>query len=253
MGLSSESLTSYRSALRGLIEFAQESEGACADELLVAAYVTSMRDHWAVRTTNHRITVFTKFGEYFGKQFLSDYKKKRPAQGLNRSLPQGMSDVHRMVEYARKTENANLLAALALTGITALRVGEALKVTIDDLDIENMVVAVQGKGGHERIVPLPYAALALLEPALRRCEEDDDERLIRLSRSAICRAIKRAADIAADTEASSHDLRATKLTHMARQGVDVVTIQNIAGHADPRTTEIYIRSTMDDMRAAINV
>ncbi len=251
-GRSKATIDAYRSDLKGLVAFADEQLGFRDDAQTVATYVTTMRDDWAIRTTNRRITVFTAYGNWLGTSFLADYRKRRPAPGEADTLRGGMSDVAALAHHARREGNVNLMALIALCGMMAMRVGGARSVRAEDIDFDAMTVSYVQKGGHEGLLPIPESAVSLLTPAVERCEAPED-RLVQLSMSACGRSVKRAGRLALmDQDIHTHQLRATKLTHMARNGIDVGVIQNVAGHADPRTTEIYTRSTVEDMRAAIN-
>ena len=142
-------------------------------------------------------------------------------------------------------------AALELVYSSGLRVSEACSLPIEALDRRNALVRVSGKGNKERLVPVGSAALGAVESYLG----DGRIRLARgrqvpvlllnargsgLSRMGfwkILRAHVRAAGI--DRHVSPHTLRHSFATHLLEGGADLRVVQELLGHADIGTTQIY--------------
>ena len=142
-------------------------------------------------------------------------------------------------------------AALELVYSSGLRVSEACRLPIEALDRRNALVRVSGKGNKERLVPVGSAALGAVESYLG----DGRIRLARgrqvpvlllnargsgLSRMGfwkILRAQVRAAGI--DRHVSPHTLRHSFATHLLEGGADLRVVQELLGHADIGTTQIY--------------
>jgi len=121
---------------------------------------------------------------------------------------------------------------------------------------------VYGKGGKERRIPLHPEAVDRLEawldvgglrddpkgPLFRaaasaRGAGQDGFRTTPLTRRAIQFMVKRyALQLGLDPDITVHSFRVTALTTAREQGVDIIDLQDFAGHADPRTTLTYIRS-----------
>lgn len=155
-------------------------------------------------------------------------------------------------------------AILALLAYSACRVGELSRLRVGDFKTSggHKVLELQGKGGKERRVPLHPEAIDRLEawlemagirdggmsPLFRaaltaRGEGRDGFRATPLTRRAVQFLVKRyAREVGLDPAVTVHSFRVTALTTAREQGVDIIDLQDYAGHADPRTTLSYIRS-----------
>lgn len=155
-------------------------------------------------------------------------------------------------------------AILGLLAFTACRVGEITTLTVGKFVSTGgyKVIEVLGKGGKERRVPLHPEAIARLELWLDVAAIRDDDRgplfrpgttargrgtdgfqPARLSKRSIQMLVKRyAAMVGLDPSVTVHSFRVTALTTAREQGVDIIDLQDFAGHADPRTTLSYIRN-----------
>lgn len=132
-----------------------------------------------------------------------------------------------------------------------LRVSETADLKISDVDFENELMRVHGKGGKTRIVPVgkmavaslrkyleltrPQLAANPLEPALFISKSGR-----KLNREWIWNLIKQAAETAGiNKNIHPHTLRHSFATHLLENGADLRVIQELLGHADIATTEIY--------------
>lgn len=151
-------------------------------------------------------------------------------------------------------------AILELLYATGIRVSELTGLRLQDVDREEGVVRVLGKGSRERIVPFGRAADRALERYLTgvRPELDGGEgggivflnrRGRGLTRMAIWTIVKRAAEAAGVSgRASPHTLRHSFATHLLEGGADLVAVQELLGHADISTTQIYTHVDRDYLR-----
>ncbi|MFV0446664.1 MAG: tyrosine-type recombinase/integrase [Planctomycetaceae bacterium] len=155
-------------------------------------------------------------------------------------------------------------AILALLAYSACRVGEVAALSIRDYLTTGgyKIIEVYGKGGKERRVPLHPEAVDRLEswldtsglrdapdgPLFRpawtaRGAGREGFRPTRLTRRSIQYLVKRyCLALGLDPAVTVHSFRVTALTTAREQGVDIIDLQDFAGHADPRTTLTYIRS-----------
>ena len=144
---------------------------------------------------------------------------------------------------------------------TGARISEAVGLDVDDLDTDEGVVRLRGKGGKERIVPLgSYAAAALAawlvrgRPALGGHGRGTPAvflgvRGARLSRQSAWAVLRAAAERAQLTgHLSPHTLRHSFATHLLEGGADVRVVQELLGHASVTTTQIYTRVTVQQLR-----
>jgi integrase/recombinase XerD len=196
-----------------------------------------------------------------------------PALGLAgpkmaRTLPKMLSvaEVDCLIEAARKrTENAKgrdrvralrLHALIEMLYATGLRVTELVCLPRSVLTGDGRVLAVKGKGGRERLVPLNQAARGALARYLNvGCEEEDGVAPMvgtkwlfasrgaegHLTRQRLAQELKElAAEAGLDpARVSPHVLRHAFASHLLDRGADLRSVQQLLGHADISTTQIY--------------
>jgi integrase/recombinase XerD len=152
-------------------------------------------------------------------------------------------------------------ALLELLYSTGARISEAVGLDIDDLDVEQRIVRLHGKGGRDRIVPVGRPALVAVDayrvrgrPELTRRGRGGaalfvNARGARLSRQSAWHTLRAAADAAGlVAEVSPHTLRHCFATHLLAGGADVRVVQELLGHASVTTTQIYTHVTVDTLR-----
>jgi integrase/recombinase XerD len=170
-------------------------------------------------------------------------------------LPQVLSraEVTRLLEQPRGTEPAALRdrALLELMYACGLRASEAIGLEMGDIDLDDHVLRARGKGSKERIVPIGASAI----DALRRYLERGRPALIRgrpethlfvnfrggpLTRQGLYKVVRRHAETAGLADRMSpHTLRHTFATHLLAGGCDLRSVQEMLGHADVATTQLY--------------
>jgi site-specific recombinase XerD len=155
-------------------------------------------------------------------------------------------------------------AILFLTYSAGLRVSEVVALKVDNIDSDRMLVRVrQGKGRKDRYSILSEAALKVLREYVKRYDLDKwlfpgGKKGKALTTRSVQRVFKKAcrnANIKKDV--SIHSLRHSFATHLLEKGVDLRYIQELLGHKNSKTTEIYthvskkkiknIRSPLDDL------
>lgn len=151
-------------------------------------------------------------------------------------------------------------AVLEVLYATALRRAELVALDVADLDLaEGTVLVRNGKGGRSRIVPLGEPATHVLVDYLRKTRgrwlrQRGTTALFlaatgrRISKATIGMIVRQAAKTAElDGRITPHSLRHAMATHMLRAGADVRHVQELLGHADITTTEIYTHVAVKDL------
>ena len=146
---------------------------------------------------------------------------------------------------------------------TGARISEAVGLDVDDVEGDDGVVRLRGKGGKERIVPLGSYAAAALDgvagagpPGLRRREGVGHAGAVpqRPRRPAVAAerlvgaAGLRRAGPRSPGHLSPHTLRHSFATHLLEGGADVRVVQELLGHASVTTTQIYTLVTVQRLR-----
>jgi site-specific recombinase XerD len=185
----------------------------------------------------------------------------RRARKLPRTLSQG--EVERLIQAANGTTPRALrdVALVELLYGAGLRVSEAVGLDRTRVDLEDRIVRVVGKGDKERIVPIGGpAADALLRylsrgrPYLDRRHRPElflNARGGGLTRSGVFLVLRRlAADAGLDpARVHPHLLRHSFATHLLEGGADLRSVQEMLGHADLSTTELYTHVSDSRRRA----
>jgi site-specific recombinase XerD len=264
--LSSDSIESYRLWLlgRGRSEHTAKSYASDLQQFLLAAGTTSIplsdvedkgaqwltdnRKTLSHKTTGRRLTSLRGFARWAGGgAILLDYTAPTPLKQMPNPIAEGMPGVHKMIA---KAESTPLKVVVGLCGLAGLRISEALSVPPQDIDFVKKGITVNGKADKERWVPMSDSlASILLEPTIRAMGQPT--LLVmgdKLARRSITRLGRRAGLM---FPISSHQLRATFATHLHQKGVPLRTIQEILGHANVTTTEIYTAVNMKNMRDAV--
>jgi integrase/recombinase XerD len=146
-------------------------------------------------------------------------------------------------------------ALLELLYSTGLRIGEAVALTVYDVDMDAGLLSVRsGKGGKGRVVPIGQQATKWLSEYLKKIRPRQNrlaphERALFLTQQGtafkrhtieiIIRQSARAAKIA--KRVTCHTLRHTCATHLLEAGADLVAIAGLLGHRNLSTTQIYTR------------
>ena len=150
----------------------------------------------------------------------------------------------------KKTNEVRNQAMIEFLYSTGLRVSELINLRLKDLDIDEGLVKCIGKGGKERFVPLGKFAIMRLkkyfEQRKKKASFDQDSYVFinpsgkKLSRVAVWYAIKNLSkEVSLDTKTYPHALRHSFATHLLENGADLRAVQEMLGHSDISTTQIY--------------
>jgi integrase/recombinase XerD len=197
---------------------------------------------------------------FFRHQVLLGSREDNPAAALQlprrtRRLPRTLSpaEAERLVEAAAGTTPRALRdhALVELLYGAGLRVGEAVGLERGSVDLDERLVRCTGKGGKERVVPIGRRAAEALRRYLARGRPYLDRRHRAelflnaqggpLSRAGAFLILKRLAEKAGlePERVHPHLLRHSFATHLLEGGADLRSVQEMLGHADLATTEIY--------------
>jgi integrase/recombinase XerD len=152
---------------------------------------------------------------------------------------------------ARARTQIRLHALVCLLLDTGLRISEALGLTRDDLDLENLIVRVRGKGNKHRLVPMSLELRKILWKYISRRAESSNSGMLfstshgtRVSKRDVLRDLKVLGHRLGITgvRMSPHTFRHTFAVTFLRNGGDVYVLSRILGHASITTTAGYLRS-----------
>jgi integrase/recombinase XerD len=188
---------------------------------------------------------------------------------LSRKLPRVLSfeDVERLLAAPDPTTDRGCLhaAMLYLMYASGLRVTELCTLRLSDLDMQQGLVQVRGKGDKRRLVPVGEVALTRLASYLNTVRPSQLKALRkgassllfvsprggRFTREGFWKVVRRyAARAGIFPLPSPHKLRHSFATHLLRGGADLRAVQTMLGHAELATTEIYTHVTVGHVMAA---
>jgi integrase/recombinase XerD len=234
--------------------------GATTEDL--ERYLAELRaDGLAPATIARRLAALRSF---FRHQQLLGARRDNPAAAVGqprrlRRLPRTLSarEAERLIEAATGTEPTTLRdrALVELLYGAGLRVSEAVGLERNGVDLDERLVRCTGKGGKERVVPIGRQAAEALRRYLVRGRPFLDRRARRelflnarggpLTRAGAFLILRRlAAKAGLEPERiHPHLLRHSFATHLLEGGADLRSVQEMLGHADLSTTELYTHVT----------
>jgi integrase/recombinase XerD len=273
-GLSRNTLEAYRSDLLQYGAYLQQTgrDALSVDHAALAAFVGGLaspadgRAAAAATTIQRKVACLRSFYRHLRREELLDRdptaELKGPPKG--KRLPKVLSrdEISQLLAQPQGAGPAALRdrALLELMYACGLRASEAVGIELDQLDLEAGVLRVTGKGSKERIVPIGSKAVAALlayltvgRPQLVGIGESRrafvNQRGQGLTRQGLYKIVQRHARSAGLAEKMSpHTLRHTFATHLLAGGCDLRSLQEMLGHADIATTQMYTHLSAERLR-----
>ena len=271
-GLSRNTLEAYRSDLLQYGRFldARGSDAITAEAADVNAFLGSLAGtpgHAASPATVHRKTACLRsFYRHLRREGIreSDPTAALTAPRRGRKLPEVLTrpEVTRLLETASGSGATDLRdrALLELMYASGLRASEAVGLDVGDVDLDEMVLRARGKGSKERVVPVGKAATEAIRRYLARGRPElvgmrPETHLFvnfrggALTRQGLYKIVRRHAEAAGLGERMSpHTLRHTFATHLLAGGCDLRSVQEMLGHADVATTQLYTHLSSERLK-----
>lgn len=259
-GLSDNTITAYRQDLTTFSKFLnrKKRDVGSVDHLLVLTFLNELRVAGRANSSIARmVTTLRKCFAYLKKEGIVDHdpmqtiKPPKKAQHLPAVLTIDEVDALLAVPDLTKPLGIRNKALLELMYATGLRVSELVHLKLTDLHLDLAMIQTIGKGDKERIIPVGEVAIDWLKTYLR----DARPKLLKkqhsdivflndhghpISRQGVWLLIKnlvKAAGIQKDV--SPHTLRHSFATHILENGADLRIVQELLGHSDISTTQIY--------------
>ncbi len=259
-GLSQNTLGAYRADLmtlsRGLSEKNKPIDKADKADLL--AFIASRVESGAKpRSTARQLSSFRRFFRYIMREGLRDTDPTAEIEmpRIGRSLPKTLTEdeVDALLSAPNVDEPLGHRdrAMLELLYATGLRVSELINLKQSQVNFNQGVLRIVGKGDRERLIPLGEESQRWLKefiegPRMEILLERQTDYLFptrrgdRMTRQAFWHIIKRYADKAGvRKKMSPHSLRHAFATHLLNRGADLRVVQLLLGHSDLSTTQIY--------------
>ncbi|MFH1651789.1 MAG: site-specific tyrosine recombinase XerD [Chloroflexota bacterium] len=277
-GFSKNTTDAYGNDLSQLADFAGEAaakQGAAfswADfsRQSMLAYLLDLKERgYSAATVARKVAAAKSFFKFLVSDGIIKVSptENMASPGVGKALPKpiSISQVRQLLEQPAKHDTPEAKrdrVMLELLYASGMRISELVALNVGDVDIPGGFVRCFGKGHKERIIPIYPQAAELVKdyqetvrPRLQRSRGETalflNPRGDRLTRQGFWQKLKEYARTAnLGTEISPHTLRHSFATHMLSGGADLRAVQELLGHANIATTQIYTHLTTEHVRRA---
>ena len=262
---STHTVLNYKLDLQGFNKFISGTELEKVTYLDLRKYLAVLKEkNFGNRTVGRRLSTLRSFFRFLCRE---GYIKTNPilmlsSPKLEKHLPSFMTEeeVGRLIESAfAKTQNDLLglrdRAILEVFYSSGLRISELVGLNLVDVDFISGILKVRGKGKKERIVPIGETALATVKKYLDKRKKQMEALFLnnhyqRISaRGVRFLLVKYLNASGTKPGVSAHTFRHSFATHLLNHGADLRTVQELLGHANLSSTQIYTHMTTDKLKS----
>lgn len=275
-GFSDNTTAAYDNDLRQLAEFAeQEAAGRSVipswpdfTRQRMLSYMLNLKErNYAPTTVARKVAAARSFFSFLMAEGVikTDPTENMSSPAVGKSLPKPISigQVRDLLEQPNKLSTVEAKrdkAMLELLYASGMRISEMVSLNLGDVDTTGGYVRCFGKGHKERLVPIYEQAARSVQsyidetrPRMTRRKEEValflNPRGDRLTRQGFWQKMKEYARSAGlDSQISPHTLRHSFATHMLSGGADLRAVQELLGHANISTTQVYTHLTSEHVR-----
>lgn len=268
-GLSEKTLAAYSADLHRYFQFLAAQGVTSLDgiprELILEHLIGLRAAGLSARSAGRHLSAIRRFHAFLREEQLaqsdpaSDFDTPRLTRRLPRDLPP--SQVEQLIAAADTAtpQGARDAAMLELFYACGLRISELINLRMRDVALEESAVRVRGKGSKTRLIPLGEAAIKRVRAWMNARQEKpvkDDTLFLtrrgrRMSRTTAWGIVKKYARLAnLPGNVKPHMLRHSFATHLLDNGADLRAVQEMLGHADISTTQIYTHVSVERLTKA---
>ena len=263
-GASKNTLENYRRDLENLESFTKKSAEKSTEKNLENYFADLEKRGMSARTHARHLATFQHFFLFLKQEGI---RKDIPTQSLfspkiGKSLPKALSEkeIETLLNSCKNTpKGIRLRTMIELLYASGLRVSELLSLKMTSLLRENTSLHIQGKGKKERIVPLHPIAKDALEKYLKLCNKKSTFLFPSpktgnpITRDGFFKMLKKhALNVGVNpTRVSPHAFRHSFASHLLKGGANLRAVQELLGHEDISTTEIYTHILDDELKSEV--
>lgn len=265
-GYSENTIDSYRRDLMKFLEFNKNKNINNITNSDLKEYVKHLKkENLNDKSISRNISCLKSFYKFL---IIEKYINNNPIESIlipktKKSLPNILTeDEVLMLLDVKLTDNFSYRnkAMLELMYATGLRVSELVNLKLQDIDLNQDVVRTFGKGSKERVIPIgdyskEYLEIYIYEYRGTMLKKVNSEYLFlnnhgnKMTRQGFFKIIKKIAkEKGIDKDLSPHTLRHSFASHLLKYGADLRTIQELLGHADISTTQIYTHISNEELK-----
>ena len=254
-GLSENTIQAYRNDLSKFIDFCETDDLNKISRTTLNSYILKLREEsFNPKSVVRKIASLRGFFKWL---YANEYISQNPAQMIEQpKLPKKLPKVV-TVEEITKILNSGLNQTqeviVELLYGCGLRVSELVNLKLNNIDINSRYIQCYGKGSKERIVPFGHKALDAIKKYmklrdLRTLKNPDTKKFFikengqEITRQDVYNFI-RAQGEKIHKHISPHTLRHSFATHLLENGADLRVVQELLGHSDVSTTQLYTHIT----------
>jgi len=256
-------ISNYRLDLEGFKKFLGDSALEKIDYLVLRKYLAILKEkNLKNRTVGRHLSTLRSFFKFLIRE---GHLKTNPIASLSspkqeKPLPLFLTEeeVTKLIGSVKLDDERGFRdrAVIETFYSTGIRVSELVGLNIEDIDFIGAVIKVLGKGKKERIVPIGDIALAAIRAYLERRKKEQEAGALFLNKSGkriTDRGIRNIIDkyirIASIRQGvSPHTLRHSFATHLLNRGADLRSVQELLGHVNLSTTQIYTHLTTEKLK-----
>ena len=265
-GYSENTINSYKIDLYKFLEFNKNKNISDIDSEDLKKYIKYLKNNGLnERSISRNISCLKSFYKFL---VIEKYIDKNPSDSIfipkiKKTLPNTLTEeeVFKLLDI-KLTDSFSYRnkAMIELMYATGLRVSELVNLRLQDIDLDQDIIRTIGKGSKERIIPIGDFAKEYLEKyvyeyrglMLKRTNNDYlflNNHGNRMTRQGFFKILKKLAlEDGIDKDFSPHTLRHSFASHLLKYGADLRTIQELLGHSDISTTQIYTHITNEELK-----
>lgn len=257
---------SYLSDLEQFFEFLGAKDVTEVDHQTLRQFMALlMKDDIKKSSVARKLSAIRSFFKYLNREgtLTGNPAKLVSTPRQEKRLPAVLTadDAQRLMEVPAATAGDNHDAVLRDRAVletlysTGIRASELIGMNRDDIDWNDRLARIRGKGRKERVVPIGHKALAVLETYLNGKSKSTDHTAVftgptgkRLTVRTVQRILENyRKKLGLTQKASPHTLRHSFATHLLESGADLRAIQELLGHASLSTTQRYTHLNLDSL------
>jgi tyrosine recombinase XerC len=258
---SPHTILNYQLDLADFQLFLKEQTIENVDYLALRKYLAVLKEKsLGARSVARHLSTLRSFFKFLTRE---GYLKTNPilsllSPKLDKHLPSFLTEeeVLRLIESSLPKDEMGLRDRAILETIysTGIRVSELVGLNLEDVDFIGCIIKVMGKGKKERIVPIGDKAVGAIRDYLDSREKSGlavflNKRGGRITDRGVRNIVKKYIAIAGIKKGvSPHTLRHSFATHLLNRGADLRSVQELLGHANLSTTQIYTHLTTEKLK-----
>lgn len=259
---SPHTILNYRLDLEDFRKFLGEAGLEKVDYLTLRKYLAVLKEkNLRARTVNRRLSALRSFFKFLVRDGLL---KTNPITSLSspkqeKHLPLFLTEeeVIKLIEAVSPKDERGLRdrAVLETFYSTGIRVSELVGLNSEDIDFIGGIVKIRGKGKKERICPIGDIAIAAIRVYLEKRKKQAEALFLnksgrRLGSRGVRNIVAKYLRLASIRQGiSPHTLRHSFATHLLNRGADLRSVQELLGHVNLSTTQIYTHLTTERLKS----